>query len=575
MKTLAWYDWLVLVAFLTWVVVDGVRRSRGTRTLEGYFAGGRTIPWWAAGLSVMATQASAITVIGTTGQGHDGGLEFVQFYFGLAFAMVVLSAVLVPNYRAHPILSAYELLELRLGPATRTLASGVFLVSRCLAFGAVLYAPAVVLSAMTGLDLTAMVLVMGVLTTLYTTLGGVNAVIWTDVKQMTVILGGLLVCLGVLLYEALSRVGPVQALDLLGAAGKLNAFELEPASTGLLPRVRGAAGPPSFWEDRYNFWSGLLGGLFLHLAYFGCDQSQVQRILTNPSARESRMALLVSAFAKVPMQLVVLFVGVLIWLFAVLEPGPMLFKPEHVGAAAGSPEVRRIEAEWIRVVAERRETALRLAALEDGVRSDPALLERYRERVARAEELRRRARTVLGGGVDERDTNYVFPWFILGHLPPILLGLVVASIFAAAMSSADSALNSLTAASVVDFYKRWIRPDAEDEKALRISRALTVLWGAGATGAALLFEGRGAIIETINKVGSYFYGTLLGVFLLALGWRRAGPRAGVVGLVGGMASVLLVHFNLEVEYLWYNVVGAAGVLAAGVAASFFERRGRR
>jgi SSS family transporter len=568
---MTWLDWLVLAAFLVWVVADGLQRASDSKTLEGYYAGQRSIPWWAAGLSVMATQASAITVIGTTGQGHDGGMEFVQLYFGLAFAMILLCIFIVPLYRALPILTAYEYLEHRFGPATRTLASAIFLISRGLALAIVLYAPAVVLSAMTGLDLTATILIIGLLTTLYTMIGGVSAVIWTDVKQMSVIIGGLLLCLGIALYDVLSQMSFSGALRVLGASGKLNALELQPASLDFVPRPAGASGAGSFWDDKYNFWSGLIGGLFLHLSYFGCDQSQVQRILTNPSVAESRKALLLSAFAKVPMQAVVLFIGVLMYAFFVFGSSPLLFRPGDRLAAAGNAQVEAIQERYTAVRQEQCALAARLIAAPDGPRSDAELLASYQQRVRDGARLRSEARKAVNGGQDVADTNYVFPYFLLNHVPIVLLGLIVAAIFAAAMSSADSAFNSLSAATVVDFYRRWLRPKASEQEALRAGHWATAFWGVSATLAALLFEGAGSVIELINKVGSWFYGSLLGVFVLAIVCKRAGPRAGVLGLLGGMAAVLVVHWTLRVEFLWYNVVGCVGVLIVGISASFFER----
>lgn len=566
-------DWGVFAAFLFYVIWDGLRRARKTKTLEGYFAGGRSIPWWAAGLSVMATQASAITVIGTTGKGHDGGMEFVQTYFGLPFAMVLLCIFLVPLYRKSPILTAYEYLERRLGPGTRSLASLLFLVSRCLAFGLVIYAPAVVLAQMLSVPMEATVIFVGALTTLYTMVGGVHAVIWTDVKQMVVILAGLLLCLGILLVELLSEFSFGEMCAVLGATGKLNPLEVVPESTSFVPRTAWAeGGTKSFWEEKYNLWSGLFGGLFLHLSYFGCDQSQVQRILTNPTERESRMALLMSAFAKVPMQLMVLFIGVLLYLFYTVSGSPLFFSENERDAAVAVPEVQRIQAEYDAVGARRLELARTIAAQGDA-RQDPEVLRAFQVSVQESERLRGEALQALGRKPSE-DKDYIFPHFIFGNLPPILLGLIVAAIFAAAMSSSDSALNSLTSASVVDFYRRWIRPEATEQQSLVVSRVITLFWGAAATGAALWLGGSGPVIELINKVGSFFYGSLLGVFVVALLIPRAGPRAGFLGLVGGMASVLVVHNTLRVEFLWYNVIGCVGVVltAAVVVFAGLERR---
>ena len=563
-------DWVVFLAFLAYVVWDGVRRGSASRDLEGYYAGGRSIPWWAAGLSVMATQASAITVIGTAGQGHETGMEFVQIYLGLPFAMILLCIFLIPLYRKNPILTAYQFLESRFGPATRTLASLIFLVSRCLAFGVVLYAPAVVISAMTGLNPTWVVVLLGLLTTGYTLSGGIRAVVWTDVKQMSVIIGGLLISLGILLYHVLGQLDFWQALNVLGASGKLNAVEAAPASWNLIPALKGSDLPRTFWEDRYNLWSGLFGGLFLMLSYFGCDQIQVQRYLTVESANASRKSLLVSAFAKIPMQVLVLFLGALLYLFNLLGAPPLLYNPsdrETAQSVADQSRMEELEESYRQALSTRRELALQIAD-EDAPRKNLPLLESYRESVQRVAQLRAEARTEVGA---RGDTNYVYPHFILNHLPPVILGLIIAAIFAAAMSSADSALNSLSASSVIDIYHRWIRPQANPRQLLTMGRIVTGFWGLVATLAALQFQGRGSVIELINRVGSFFYGSLLGVFVLALVCRRAGPRAGFWGLVGGMASVIAVHNLLRFEFLWYNIIGCLGVLATGFVVSRFEK----
>lgn len=570
-------DWIVFVLFLAYVVWDGMRRRGGAKDLEGYFAGGRSIPWWAAGLSIMATQASAITILGTTGQGHEFGMDFVQTYFGLPFAMVLLCVFLVPLYRSRAILTPYEYLEERFGPLTRTLASLVFLASRCLALGVVIYAPSLALSAMIGLDTWQSVLIIGVLTTLYTMVGGVAAVIWTDVKQMTVILLGLLLILVVLLQDLLPVFGFGQLLDLAGAAGKLNAVEVTPAHTGLWPRTLAEAaagtGQPSFWEEKYNLWSGLFGGLFLHLSYFGCDHSQAQRLLTSKDARQSRLSLLLSAFAKVPMQALVLFLGVLLWLFYAVHGQPMLYKTTHVQRAASAelaPGIAELQVRFDAALAARTLQMQRLAALPDGPTSDAAALRDYQRAVIAVADLRQQARTLVGGAVDgdgkpkdDPDTNDIFCRFVLDKMPPVVLGLIIAAIFAAAMSSIDSVLNALSSASVVDFYRRWLRPRCSDGEAVRVGKWLTLFWGIVATSTALGFDGVGSVVERINEFGSFFYGSLLGVFVLALAVPRAGGAAGAIGLCSGMAAVLTVHWTLEVEFLWYNVVGCLGVLAVG------------
>jgi SSS family transporter len=570
--------WLVFAAFLAYVVWDGVRRTAGARTLDEYYAGGRRIPWWAAGLSVMATQASAITVIGTTGEGHDGGLAFVQFYFGLPFALVLLCLFLVPVYRRLPILTAYEYLEGRFNPATRALASLVFLASRCLALGVVITAPAVVMSAMLELPLQTTIVLVGGLTTLYTVFGGISAVVWTDVKQMVVILGGLLLCFGWLAVEVFGEFGLRGALQVAGAANKLNAFELVPPSTDLLPRPAGAtAGVASFWEYKYTLWTGLIGGLFLQLSYFGCDQSQVQRILTSPSADESRKALLLSAFAKVPMQLFVLVIGVMLWLFHGLHGEPMLYRPgDRARAEAADPAlVAAVQARFDAAQDARRAAMLEVAAVDGELRDRPELLARYRAAVDEAFAARTAAAETFSASGKREDTNYVFPHWILTRLPGVLLGLIVAAIFAAAMSSVDSVLNSLSAATVVDFYRRWLRPRAGERESVLAGRVTTLLWGVVATWTAIVMISGSSIIEQVNRIGSFFYGSLLGVFVLGLLFPRIRGWAGFAGLCGGMLTVLLVHATLRVEFLWYNVVGVVGVLVTAGLWALAVRLARR
>ncbi|MBL9079348.1 MAG: sodium:solute symporter [Planctomycetes bacterium] len=579
-------DWIVFAAFLIYVVWDGMRRRDTARDLEGYFAGGRRIPWWAAGLSIMATQASAITILGTTGQGHEFGMDFVQTYFGLPFAMVLLCIFLVPLYRSRAILTPYEYLEERFGPLTRTLATLIFLLSRCLALGVVIYAPSVALSAMIGLETWQSVAIIGTLTTLYTVVGGVSAVIWTDVKQMTVILLGLALILFVLLRDLLPIYSPGQLLDLAGAAGKLNALEVEPEYGGLWPRTLAAAaaggGTPSFWEEKYNVWSGLFGGLFLHLSYFGCDHSQAQRLLTSRDATQSRLSLLLSAFAKVPMQVVVLAIGVLMWLFYAVHGQPMLYKTLHVERAATvelQPQVQALEQRFAAALAERTAQMQRLAALPAGPTGDPAALRDYQAAVRAVVAVRREARTLVGGATDlqgrpkdDPDTNDIFCRFILDQMPPIVLGLIVAAIFAAAMSSIDSVLNALSGVTVVDLYRRWLRPRCSEAHALRVGKVLTLAWGLLATAMALFFAGGGSVVERINEIGSFFYGSLLGVFTLALTVPRAGGTAAVAGLLAGMATVLCVRFTLKVEFLWFNVIGCVAVVAVGWLVASMRRR---
>jgi Na+/proline symporter len=562
----AWAVFLLVTAYTIW---DGVRRTIGTKTMEGFFAAGRSIPWWAAGLSVMATQLSAITLIGGVGMGYENGLEWVQFYFALPFAMIVLCIWFLPMYRQHPILTAYEYLERRFGPVTRTLTSFTFLVSRCLAFAVVLYAPAVVFSAMSGIGITPMVVVTGLLTTAYTVAGGVGGVVWTDVKQMVIIVAGIVVCLVLLLWSTVGELGFAGVVDSLGAAGKLNAVEVANPTWTLLPAPAGSSGGTSFWSDEYNVWTGLFGTLFLFLSYFGCDQVQVQSLLSSKSVDASRRALLLSAFTKVPMQLLVLFLGGLLFLHHSLRREPLLYNPEHQAAAATLDGPARAAfaaatAAHEAAAGERRTAMLAIAGGAD----DDATIDRYQAAVAAAKSARADARKAVGVG---GDVNYVFPDFLFRELPKPALGLMIAAIFAAAISSAAGALSSLTSATMIDFHRRWFAQGTDERRELRTSRVVMAFWGVAATFAAI-FLGDGPLLEQVNKIGSCFYGSILGVFLLALFVPSANGRAASLGLVGGLLSVLAVWLTMHVAFLWYNLVGCAGCLGVGGAAALLERR---
>jgi Na+/proline symporter len=570
-------DWLVCIAFLVYMVWSGLRRGKEATNLEGYYAGNRRIPWWAAGLSVMGTQISAVTILGLTSQAHETDMGFVQTYFGLPFAMIVLSIFMVPMYRSRALLTAYEYLEGRFGPATRALASLGFLIFRCIAIGISLYAAAVVLSQMLGLPIWTAVVVIAALATLYTVVAGVVGVVWTDVRQMAIIGIGLIAVLVILLVHLLPQLSFARMLELCGAGGKLNPVSVRPESVEFLPRTLAAVaaneGAPSFWEQKYNLWAGLLGGMFLHMSYFGCDFSQAQRMLTSPTVHESRLALLLSAFAKVPMQTCILFLGVLIWLFYAVEGGPMLFRPDQIKAAQEprlAARIAEVQQRYDLATAHRRELLLALAAAPQ-VAGDPRLPE-YQAAVADVARIRTEARMVFGSPKEADDTNFIFCRFAFDHLPPVVLGLIIAAIFAAAIASCAAEMNSLSAATIVDLYRRWIARRRDERHYVFAGRVATFLWGAFAAISALTFVTGGSVIERINQVGSLFYGSLLGVFALAALVRAAGPWAGAIGFLLGIATVFTVHLTLKVEFLWYNVIGCVAVVVFGWVVSWFEPR---
>ena len=563
MRTL---DWIVVAVYLVWIVWDGLRRTKGTNEVEGYFLAHRSLPWWAVGLSVMATQLSAITLVGTTGQGYADGMRFVQFYFGLPVAMVILSVTLVPFFYRARVFTAYEYLEKRFDLKTRTLASVLFLLSRGMSCGAIIAAPAVILSIVLGWNLTLTILAIGLPTALYTMAGGVQAVTWTDVKQMAVIIGGLLAAVAALIVGLPDHVGLGGALHLAGTAGRLNAIDFR-----------------FDLRQTYTFWSGLLGGLFLMLSYFGCDQSQVQRYLTAKSVAEGRDSLLMSAFFKIPLQALVLLTGVLVFVFYLFNQPPMLFKPSVVARiheSGRSAELDALQTEFARAFDARREASTALAGASDPDDSQPreefrAANRQLREVRARAASLAREAAGEdsykdFTGDTPTPDVNYVFPTFITTHMPVGLVGLMIAAIFAAAMSSIAAELNSLATSTVIDIYRRLIRPQADDAHYLRASRIATGFWGLFACFVATFAAGLGSLIEVVNRFGSFFYGSLLGVFVLALGFRWANGHGAFVGLLAGMAAVAAVAFmpaTSGISYLWHNPLGVAVVVVVGLAAS--------
>jgi SSS family transporter len=553
-----WFNWAIVGAYLIFVVVDGLRRTRGTTDIEGYFLANRGLPWWAVGLSVMATQLSAITLIGTTGQGATDGLRFVQFYLGLPLAMVILGVTIVPFLHGARVFTAYEFLEKRFDAKTRSLTSFLFLMSRGTSCGTIIAAPAVVFSAIFGWDLTFSVALIGIPTVLYTVLGGVQAVTWADVKQMVIIVAAMVAILVVLLLRM--PVPMDDALRVAGATGRLQVFDFSFNLT-----------------DTYTFWSGILGGTFLMLSYFGTDQSQVQRFLTAKSVDQARSSLLMSAFWKIPLQALILLVGVLVFLFYIFSPPPLLFNPAHERqvmeaqpAAYAELQTRYGEALEVRQSAA-FETA-RVRAEGDAVRT-AAALEAFKTTDASVTAIRTTAleQAEAVTGQSARDVNYIIPRFVLDHLPLGFAGVFLAAVLAAAMSSIAAELNSLSTATVVDFYKRWAKPEGSDAHYLKVSKISTAIWGTFACIVATYAATLGSLIEVVNRFGSFFYGSILGVFLLAM-IPRVRALGGFAGLICGMAAVASVwKWAPHVSFLWYNLVGAGTVVIVGVLLSLGGR----
>ena len=562
-----WIDWLIVAVYLVWIILDGIRLSKRTEEVEGYFLASRSLPWWAVGLSVMATQLSAITLVGTTGQGYADGMRFVQFYFGLPIAMVILSMTVVPFFTRARVYTAYEYLEQRFDAKTRALTSLLFLLQRGMSCGVIIAAPAVILSLVLGWNLTLTILAIGIPTIFYTMKGGVQAVTWADVKQMVVIVGGVLAAVGVLVWSLPDTVSVTSALYTAGSVGRMQAVDFR-----------------FDLNETYTFWSGIIGGLFLALAYFGCDQSQVQRYLTARSVNEGRRSLLMSAYWKIPLQALILLTGVLVFVFFLFQPAPMLFNPLHDEEIRNGPRVREyedLEQQYLVANDSRRAAAATLASIRSA-EGDSARTGAAREQFVQADAAVRAVRTRAVSLVREatgdqayRDVNYVFPTFVIEYMPVGLVGLLIAAIFAAAMSSIAAELNSLSTATVIDFYRRHFRPGASDQHYLRISKVATAFWGAFACLVAVYAVNLGSLIEVVNRFGSFFYGSLLGVFILALGVRRATGTGATVGLVAGMSVVALVAFHpatSSISFLWHNVIGAVVVTAVGTAVSVATAR---
>ena len=543
-------DWAVLAATLLGIVAYGSWRSRGVHTTESYLRAGKDIRWWTIGLSVIATQASAITFLSLPGQAYQDGLGFVQFYFGLPVAMVLLSAVIVPIYHRLKLYTAYEYLEQRFDRRTRQFVALLFLVSRGLASGLAIYAPALVLSAVLGWLPLWTTFLLGGTTIVYTVLGGSRAVSRTQSAQMAVIFVGLVAALITAVWSLPDQVSFAQGVSLAGAMGKLNAVD---------PSLR--------FDTRYTLWSGLFGGLFVQLAYFGTDQSQVQRYLAGGPLAESRLGLLMNGLLKVPMQLFILFIGVMVFVFYQLSPPPLFFNRaelERVRERQGA-EVARLEQAQITVFAEKRAAIERLLAPGAGPEAIVAARAEVRAGEARLGAIRKETGALVARtlpGADAKDADFIFLRFVLDHFPRGLIGLLVAVILSAAMSANSAALSSLGATTVVDFYRPRF-PKASDAQTLRVARLSTAAWGVVAVGFAAFASQLDNLIQAVNILGSLFYGPMLGVFLVGFFLKRVGGVAAFSATMLAEVAVLLAAAFWNVGFLWYNVIGC--VVVVGLA----------
>ena len=557
-------DWFVMVFTIIAIPGFGLWKGRGSKTVNQYLLAGKTMPWYAMGLSIMATQASAITFIATTGQAYVDGMRFVQFYFGLPIAMVILSATAVPVFHRSGVYTAYEYLEKRFDAKTRALAATVFLIQRGMAVGLSIYAPAIVMSVIFGWPDRVTTMIIGFVCVVYTTKGGIPTVTWTDVLQMIIIFSGLIMGLVTVVSLMPASVSFADAVYLAGAVGKLNAVDLK-------------FDP----NNRYNLWSGLIGGTFLALGYFGCDQSQVQRYLTGKSVAQSRLGLLFNAMAKVPMQFFILFVGAMVFVFYLFIQPPMLFDRNALQTVSSQPGFSAVQGRFDSAWQRRQQAA---ASLNGARKRDdaPALTGATGEyRAAQTEldaaraggiQLYEKSRAPKFGTTKYNDTNYIFLTFVTRYFPMGLVGLVVGVIFTAAMSSSSGELNSLAAVSVMDLYSRHFRKDASDRHYLLASRIFTAMWGVWAVVFAQYAKHLGSLVEAVNQVGSFFYPVLLGVFILAFFFRRVQGSAAFWAMLAGECAIVSCALFTKVAFLWYNVIGTLAVVICGILFSIAARR---
>ncbi len=544
-------DWIVLCATTAVIVGWGIARYRGARTMDGYLRSGNSLRWPTIGLSVMATQASAITFLSVPGQAYEDGMRFIQFYFGLPLAMIVVSAVFVPIYYRLKVYTAYEYLESRFDLKVRLLGAGLFLVSRGLAAGITIYAPAILLSAILGWPLHLTIVGIGVVVLLYTVVGGSEAVSQTQRQQMVVILAGMVATGFVAFGKLPAGVGLGDAVSLAGALGRVNAVDA------------------SFtFHDRYNLWSGLTGGFFLALAYFGTDQSQVGRYLGGKSVTESRLGLLFNGVFKIPMQAAILFIGVLVFVFHVFVAPPVFWNGPALAAARASadgPAIAVLEDRWAGDVEARRQAATAFMDAEHtgDTSAQNAARAELTAAQGRMDETRTLAKAAIHAAVptaETKDADYIFLSFALANLPKGLLGLLVAVILAAAMSAVSAELTALASTATMDYYRRLVRPDADKRHTVRVSRLFTLGWGLLALAFASFASLVDNLIQAVNILGSLFYGTVLGIFMVAFFVKRVGATAVFWAALVTEASVFACFLFTDIGYLWFNVIGCFGVV---------------
>lgn len=559
-------DWLVLAGTLLSIVIYGVYRNRQQKNLDAYLLGNKSLNWWRVGFSVMATQASAITFLSAPGLAYTDGMRFVQFYFGLPLAMIFICVFFLPIYHRLKVYTAYEYLESRFDLKTRSLTALLFLTQRGLAAGITIYAPSIVLSSLLGWNIYWTNLFMGGLVILYTVSGGSKAVSLTQLQQLFVIFTGMFVA-GYMAVKLLpDDTGFTDALMVAGSMGKTHVI-----TTGF------------DWNDRYNIWSGLIGGFFLALSYFGTDQSQVGRYLSGKSLGEMRSGLLMNGMLKIPMQFLILLIGALVFAFYQFHPAPVFFNNRELqkvrtsDQAAAFSEIEK-QQQQLSVLREEKSHELIRAIHEGDEQLEKTAKEDLKQLDAKGKQLRTDAIAIIkksNPAADTNDTNYIFLNFVLEYLPHGLIGLLIALVFCASWNSTTAELSSLASTTVVDIYKRSVNRSASDGHYVFASRVATVIWGFFAIAVAMIANQLGSLIEAVNILGSLFYGTILGVFLTAFFLKRVSGHAVFAAAIFSELIIILLYFSNAVAFLWLNMIGCALVMITSLSLSFYSGTSRK
>jgi SSS family solute:Na+ symporter len=526
-------DWIVLIVTLICIIIYGIYKSRSTKNLEGYFLSNRSMPWYLVLLSIMGTQASAITFLSAPGQAYTDGMRFVQYYFGLPLAMIVICVVFVPIFSRLKVYTAYEFLEKRFDSKTRTITSFLFQVSRGLSTGISIYAPSLILSSLLGWNIYITNVIMGGLLIVYTVTGGATAVAYTQKLQLIIIIAGMAIAGYMVVHLLPADVGFIDALNIGGNNGKMNII-----TSGLTEKGFD-------WQDKYNMWSGVIGGFFLALSYFGTDQSQVGRYLTGKDTRESKLGLLMNGLVKVPMQFLILLIGVLVFVFYQYNKAPIYFNQTQIDHAKNTEyksSLIALEKQYEQIVFSADHTQINL------------LKEQYKEVIKKALP-----------GQEVNDTNYIFLRFVIDYLPQGLIGLLIAVIFLAAWGSIAASLNALASCTVVDIHKKFINKNLTESQDYSISKWYTLAWGIFCIAIAQFAGTIGnSLIEAVNIVGSIFYGVILGIFFIAFWFKRISGNATFYAAIAVQILVILIYKWDVISFLWLNVIGAVLVIIIAI-----------